>query len=515
MPASDISSLIPIALALGLSLYTRNVIVGLFTGVFVGVLMLNGPNPLAGAGIMIKEHLIPELTDEYNAGVIILLAVIGGFVALIESSGGGTAFAASLNRWVKTRLHAQLAAWFGGIAVFFSDLGTPLIVGPVFRPLMDRLKISRQKLAFIIDSTASPVAILIPFIGWGVYIMSLLFQEFEALGIEESEFTAFIKAIPFQFYAWLAVLMVPVMTVLRFDFGPMKDAEIAVQQESRNPSESNSEADTAEYQAFSHPNATPILVWAPLLILALVLGIMLVPLGFPFAQVSGTDFRAGLSTAYLAAATLLIVLMAALKVREVLSSVEVYLKGMTGMTLVAVTLLLAWALSDIGRMLGAAEYISAVAQAGLPNWLLPAVVFILSAIISFSTGSSWGTFAIMLPLVIPTAVAIDAPLHVCIGAVLSGGLFGDHSSPISETTILSSTGASCPQLEHFRTQLPYALFNGGISLSAFVIAGLTATSTVIVVALIAQCTGLIFLRRLLDNRSSKEMLSLRAFSDVE
>lgn len=503
MPSPDITSLFPIVLALGLSLYTRNVIVGLFTGVFVGVLMLNGPNPLAGAGIMVREHLIPELTDSYNAGVIILLVCIGGFVALVENSGGGTAFAASINRWVKTPLQAQLSAWFGGIAIFFSDLGTPLIIGPVFRPLTDRLRISRQKLAFIIDSTSAPVAILIPFIGWGVYIMSLIYQEYAALGIEESEFTAFIRTIPFQFYAWLAVLIVPILTVLGLDFGAMAKAE---QNAQRRSDDSDPEEETGsggqnqlQYQAFTHPNAKPVLVWAPLMVLAIVLGVMLIPLGFPFAQISGNEFRAGLSTAYLAASTLLIILMAWFKVREVLSSVDVYLKGMTGMTLVVVTLLLAWALSDIGRMLGAAEYIAAVAQAGLPSWLLPAIVFILAGLISFATGSSWGTFAIMLPLVIPTAVAIDAPLHVCIGAVLSGGLFGDHSSPISETTILSSTGASCPQIEHFRTQLPYALYNGGISLSAFIVAGITGSALVIVLAVVVQLLGLLFIRQLKKN----------------
>ncbi len=503
MPTPDITSLIPIALALGLSLYTRNVIVGLFTGVFVGVLMLNGPNPLAGAGIMIKAHLLPELTDSYNAGVLILLAFIGGFVALVENSGGGTAFAASINRWVKSRLQAQLAAWFGGVSIFFSDLGTPLLIGPVFRPLTDRLRISRQKLAFIIDSTSAPVAILVPFIGWGVYIMSLIFQEYQALGIQESEFSAFVRAIPFQFYAWLAVLMVPLLSVLRFDFGAMEKAEQDAQSDSKEKAAAAppEESDT-QYQAFTHPNARPVLVWGPLIVLAVVLGIMLVPLGFPFGQVSSTDFRAGLSAAYLAAAALLIILMAALKVREVLSSVEVYLKGVTGMTLVSVTLLLAWALSDIGRMLGAAEYIAAVAQAGLSPWLLPAVVFTLSAIISFATGSSWGTFAIMFPLVIPTAVAIDAPLHVCIGAVLSGGLFGDHSSPISETTILSATGASCPQIEHFRTQLPYALFNGAISLGAFLVAGVTGSASVILIALVAQFGGLVLLRRVQSTSSS-------------
>ena len=182
------------------------------------------------------------------------------------------------------------------------------------------------------------------------------------------------------------------------------------------------------------------------------------------------------------------------KVRNVLGSVEIYLRGMSNMTLVAVTLILAWALSDIGRELGAADYIASVAQGGIPGWILSLVVFILSAIISFATGSSWGTFAIMFPLVIPTAIALGAPTHVCIGAVLSGGLFGDHSSPISETTILSSIGASCPQIEHFRTQLPYALFNGLISMSAFVLAGLTGENWIVLLALTIQIIGLLVIR---------------------
>jgi Na+/H+ antiporter NhaC len=221
------SSLIPIIVALVLSLGTRNVILGLFSGVFTGVIMLNGLQPFVAMGIMVKSHLIPQLTDSYNAGVLILLAFIGGFVALVEQSGGGAAFAKRINQWVKSPIQAQMAAWFGGIAIFFSDLGTPLIVGPVFRPLMDRLKVSRQKLAFIIDSTASPVAILVPFIGWGVYIMSLIYQEYEALGIEESEFSVFIQTIPFQFYAWLAVTMVPLLAAFKFDFAAMARVELS------------------------------------------------------------------------------------------------------------------------------------------------------------------------------------------------------------------------------------------------------------------------------------------------
>ena len=373
MSEPEFSSLIPIIIALVLSLSTRNVIVGLFCGLFAGVVMLNGPQPFAALGIMVKSHLIPELTDSYNAGVLILLAFIGGFVALVEKSGGGTAFAARINQWVKTKKQAQLAAWLGGISIFFSDLGTPLIVGPVFRPLMDRLKISRQKLAYIIDSTASPVAILIPFIGWGVYIMSLIYQEYEALGIQESEFTAFVNTIPFQFYAWLAVVMVPLLAVMNFDFSTMAKAE---QKSSQVTAAETDKAETVDLAAFSHPNAKPILVWAPLLVMALVLGIMLVPLGFPFAQVSGLDFRAGLSTAYFFAATALITLMYIYRVRGFLSSVDIYLKGISGMMQVAITLLLAWALSDIGRELGAADYIASVAKAGLPVWMFPMVSFL-------------------------------------------------------------------------------------------------------------------------------------------
>jgi Na+/H+ antiporter NhaC len=494
MPEPSATSLIPIVITLSLSLYTRNVIIGLFSGVFAGVLMLHGFNPFTGLSTMVTDHIVPELTDSYNAGVLVLLAFIGGFVALMENSGGGAAFARSINLWVKNKMQAQIAAWVGGIAIFFSDLGTPLIIGPVFRPLTDRLKISRQKLAYIIDSTSSPVAILVPFIGWGVYIMSLMSQEFTALNLDENEFTAFIRTIPFQFYAWLAVALVPLLAYLKVDLGPMRDAEIAAQNQlARNPDDRTAQADSSE--VFTHPNAKPVLVWAPLCVLAIVLCLLLVPLGFPIQQVSGSAFRAGLSAAYFSAAALLIVLMANLKVRPVLQSIDVYLKGMAEMTLVAVTLLLAWALSDLGRDLGAAAYISSVAQAALPAWLLPTIVFLLSAVISFATGSSWGTFAIMFPLVIPTAVTIGAPLYVCMGAVLSGGLFGDHSSPISETTILSSTGADCPQIEHFRTQLPYALFNGTISLFAFAIAGLTGLNLVIFGALFLQIALLFALAR--------------------
>ncbi|SGY85643.1 Na+/H+ antiporter NhaC family protein [Moritella viscosa] len=487
MEQTDISSLLPIIITLVLSLSTRNVVIGLFAGVLTGVFMLNGLQPLDSLGILVKDHLVPQLTDGYNAGVLVLLVFIGGFVALMEQSGGGQAFAQKVTHWISTKCKAQLSAWFGGIFIFFSDLGTPLIVGPVFRPMFDKLKLSRQKLAFIIDSTSSPVAILIPFIGWGVYIMGLIQKEFTALSLETSDWQAFINAIPFQFYAFLAIFIVPLVAIKNLDFGPMAEAEA----QAKKGLFTGKSQDTLE--AFTHKNAKPSFVWAPLLVMAVVLISMLGPLGFPFEKVSGSAFRAALSSSYFFAAITLLILMAVYGVRNLTDGIAVYLKGIGNMMQVAIILVLAWALSGIGKDLGTAAYIAEQALGGFPSWLLPAVTFLLAAIISFATGSSWGTFAIMMPLVIPTAVAIDAPLYISIGAVLSGGLFGDHCSPVSETTILSSTGAGCDQFEHFRTQLPYALLNGAIALVSFVIAGIFETVLVLPGALVLQICSMYLL----------------------
>ncbi|WP_028865499.1 Na+/H+ antiporter NhaC family protein [Psychromonas aquimarina] len=501
MQEIDVTSLLPIVVTLVLSLTTRNVVIGLFSGVLTGIVMLNGFSPLHNVELMVKDYIAPQLTDSYNAGVLVLLVFIGGFVALMEQSGGGFAFASKVTDWVSTKFKAQTASWFGGIIIFFSDLGTPLIVGPVFRPIFDKLKISRQKLAFILDSTSSPVAILIPFIGWGVYIMGLLHKEFSVLNVDISDWQAFISAVPYQFYAFLAIFIVPLVAFNKLDFGPMAAAEENTQ---KGISIGNSKE---SLQPFTHDKANASFVWAPLVVMAVVLFTMLLPLGFPFEKISGSDFRAALSSAYFFAAVTLICLMALYKVRNLSNGISVYLKGMGNMMQVAIILILAWTLSTIGKELGTAAYIAQQAQSGFPYWLVPAVSFLLAGIISFATGSSWGTFAIMIPLVVPTAFAVDAPLYVCIGAVLSGGLFGDHCSPISETTILSSTGSGCDQFEHFRTQLPYALLNGAIALISFIAAGVSASPLVLAAALVAQICLVYILSKLHRKRQTHKPLT--------
>ena len=493
--APDIYSLLPVLLALFISISLRNVIVGLFTGLFAGVLMIEGPALLGGVSLMVRDYLVPQVTDSYNAGVLVLLVFIGGFVALMERSGGGGAFAAKVARYITTKARLQISAWIGGVVIFFSDLGTPLIVGPTFRPMADHLRVSRAKLAYIIDSTASPVAILVPFIGWGVYIMSLLEQQFTALGIEQSDFQALVAALPFQFYAWLAVLAVPLLALTGVEFGPMARVERRAALEGLTPEEAANAALNAPPPGTSD-KARASFIWLPLLVLFIVLLWTLVPLGFPFGRVSGADFRAGLSTAYLSAAVALILLMAFAGAQPVMTSVQVFLEGMSRMMLVAVMLLLAWAMGDMTTALGGDVYVATLAAENAAPWALPVMIFLVSCSISFATGSSWGTFAIMLPLALPATVAIDAPLYVCIGAVLSGGLFGDHCSPISETTILSSTGAGCDAFEHFQTQLPYALANGVLCIGGYVLAGFTASVWTLALLIPLQVGGLLLFGRL-------------------
>ena len=493
MTSPDFLSVVPILVTLALALYTKQVVIGLFGGVVTAVVLLTGWHPMTVLEELIKTHLVGTLTDSYNAGVIVLMVFIGGFVALMEKSGGGPAFASKMITIIASRARAQIAAWCGGIFIFYSDLGTPLIIGPVFRPLFEKLQVSREKLAFIVDSTASPVAILVPFIGWGIYIMGLLQKEFEQAGKSLDSWQVFIAVIPFQFYAVLAITVIPLMVLMKADVGAMAEAENKAAKEGYTVV--RNEQDNNKIEAFTHKNARARFVFLPLIVMAAVLLFMLVPLGFPFSSVPGSVFRAALASAYFLAACTLIGLMAWHQVRPGLEGVALYLQGMGGMMQVVIVLVLAWTLSSLGHELGTAAYIAEQAQRGFPAWLLPLVVFLLSAVISFATGSSWGTFAIMLPLVIPTAFAIDAALLVSIGAVLSGGLFGDHCSPISETTILSATGASCRQYDHFKTQLPYALMNGGIAMVAFTVGGWLASPFLFVAALLAQVIAITLIKR--------------------
>ncbi|HHL31509.1 MAG TPA: sodium:proton exchanger, partial [Oceanospirillales bacterium] len=490
---------VPVLLTLLIAVKTHNVILGLFVGVFAGVLILHGLNPFTGVSVLISDYLVVQVSKSSHAGILILMAFIGGLVGLMEKSGGAAAFAAMVIKYISSKTKAKLAAWFSGTLLFFTDSGTPLIVGPLFQPIMDGMKISRVKLAWIVDSTASPVAVLIPFIGWGLYSQGLIAQEYSELGINEDAFSTYVKAIPFQFYSLLAVIMVPLLILLQADFGPMKRAEDKCAAKQMADQGNTTQTQDNEFMALQG-KAKPIMVWLPLSLMMIILFAMLIPQGFPYdmSHIPANAFRSSLSTAYIFAAGVLMLLMAKYGIKSLTAGFTLYLQSIAKMVNILIILILAWSLGAVGKDLGTARFIVSLADGSFPAYLIPMIAFLVGAVISFATGSSWGTYAILIPLIVPMAHHFDAPMYVSIGAVLSGGLFGDHCSPISDTTILSATGAGCSQLDHVKTQLPYCLFNGACCVIGFIYAGITASIWGLAISFVLMFAGLLVIKRLIS-----------------
>ncbi|WP_294658039.1 Na+/H+ antiporter NhaC family protein [uncultured Fusobacterium sp.] len=479
-------SILPIIIAVAMAIKTKNVILSLFSSVFIGVLILLNYNPVITTKTLMTDYFVKQLTDSYNAGVIVLMLFIGGFIELMMRSGGAYAFAQSVGKLINSKTKAQLAAYLAGIIIFFSDLGTPLIVGPIFAPFFKKLKVSKEKLAFILDSTSSPIAVLVPFIGWGVFIIGLLQKEFELLNLNISDYEAFIKSIPFNIYPILALIIVPALALLKLDFGPMKKAEENI--------DKDIEVEIKEKKEYIVENAKPIYVWLPILILLVTLFGML-GYDFMFKRFSGSEFRAALSSGYLYAAIALALMMLINKSKSFEEIFTIYLTGITKMTQIAIILILAWSLGTVNKNLGSANYIvNFMKSIDLASGFIPAIAFILGCIISFATGSSWGTYSIMIPIVIPMAFTLNAPLYITIGAILSGGLFGDHCSPISDTTILASAGSGCSHIEHVRTQIFYAIINGILSFIGFLVGGFFQNYIILLICIIVQLTLLIIIK---------------------
>lgn len=479
-------SIIPIIIAVVMAIKTKNVILSLFTSIFVGALILLNYNPLLATKVLMTDYFVKQMTDSYNAGVIVLMMFIGGFIELMMRSGGAHAFAQSVGKYINSKKKAQLSAYLAGIIIFFSDLGTPLIVGPIFAPFFKKLKISKEKLAFILDTTSSPVAVLVPFIGWGVFIIGLLQKEFQNLKLNISDYESFVKAIPFNTYPLLALTIVPALAIMNLDFGPMKKAEDDILNEA--------ELEALEKKEYIVENAKPIYVWLPIVVLLLTLFTML-GFDFMFKRFSGSEFRAALSSGYLYAAIVLSIMMIINKSKSFTEIFSIYLNGINKMTQIAIILILAWSLGAINKNLGSSDYIvHFIKSINLNSGFIPAISFVLGCIISFSTGSSWGTFSILIPIIIPMSVILDAPLYVTIGSILSGGLFGDHVSPISDTTILASAGAGCNHIEHVKTQFYYAAINGVISLGTFLISGFFQSYFVLGIAIVLQLIILIVIK---------------------
>ena len=493
-----IFTLIPPIVAILLAFITKNVVISLFIGVLSGgfILNLTGFNvfgALTQAFLDFINRALNSLSDPWNAGIVMQVLVIGGVINLVAKMGGAKAIAEALAKKAKTAKSAQLITWFLGICVFFDDYANSLIVGPIMRPVADKMKISRERLAFIIDATAAPIAGLAIISTWIGLEVSLISEGFQSIGVEASGFGVFLQTIPYRFYNILILAFIVITIITLREFGPMRKAEISARKLKDLTNEevavTSSHMDELEPKegvklsiwnaivpigaliisaivAFYYSGYSSIMAGDDIAIQSIVTNS---PLSFKaiLEVFAASDASIALLQSALFSTVVAIVMAVWKKIFTISEAIEVWIDGMKGLIITAVILILAWSLGSVIKELGAAEYLVEALNGAIPAFLLPSLIFILGAIISFSTGSAYGTMSILMPLAIPLAYKINPEMSFVIvstSAVLTGAIFGDHCSPISDTTILSSMGAGCSHIDHVKTQMWYALFVAAITI---------------------------------------------------
>ena len=460
-------SLLPPLLAIVLAIVTRQVTLSLAGGIWLGYCLFLQANPLTGLAASI-DGVIAVFQDAGNTRVIIFTLLVGGLLATMESTGGVKGFIQWLERrhWVDSPRRAQFMAWGIGIVIFVESNITLLVAGAVSRPLFDRMRISREKLAYLIDSTSAPICILIPFNAWGAFNIGLISNTGESNPVG-----VFFMAIPLNLYAITAVALAAYTIVSNRDIGPMRAAQERTRAgEVLWPNASPMvDPSLLAQESDSTTAAHAINMLLPIITMVLVLPVgMLVTGDGDISAGSGST-----SVLWAVMAALLVNWLCVLPRRShsVNQLTGIFFKGAGGLVPVAVILLLSMALGSIATALQGGQYLASVIGDSLPAALLLPVFFLISGAIAFAIGSSWGTFAIMIPIALPVAMALGFPPAPFLAAVLSGAIFGDHASPISDTTIVASMAAATDHIDHVRTQLPYALLAGGISTLGFAIMG--------------------------------------------
>ena len=487
-------TLIPPLVAISLAFITKNVIVSLVIGIMSGGFILNisGNNPFMAlfySFLDLIQRAVTSLADPWNAGIILQVLAIGGVINLVGKMGGAKAIAEALSKRAKSAKSAQIITWVAGLLVFFDDYANSLIIGPMMRPVTDKMKISRERLAFIIDATAAPVAGIAIISTWIGLEVGLIGSAFDSIGVETNAFGVFLNTIPFRFYNILILGFIVITALLLKDFGPMRKAEIECRRGGLNLS-SNEDVnkELSKHDELEPLPGVKLSVWNAIIpIGALILGALFAfyysgytaimggedsaviqlmqnsPASFDAIKeaFSNADASVALFQSAFFAGLVAIIMGVAKKIFTLSEALDIWVDGMKTLIITGVILICAWSLSSVIKELGTAKYLIQLLSGSLPPFILPSLIFVLGAIISFATGTSYGTMGILMPLAIPLAYSINPEMSyiiVATSAVLTGAIFGDHCSPISDTTILSSMGAGCNHIDHVRTQMPYAIF---------------------------------------------------------
>ncbi len=487
-------SLVPPLVAILLALLFKEVITALFAGIWLGALAVAGYNPFSALWRTIDTYAVPALADSDggHTQIVVFSLMLGGLVGIVARSGGTQGIVDAVSPFASTSRRGKIATWMAGLAIFFDDYANTLIVGNTMRPITDRLKISREKLAYIVDCTAAPVAAMVPISTWVGYEISLISDGMRISAGQAgtdpvlaqtlataSPFAVFIATIPYLFYPLLAVAFVFITSIMDRDFGPMAAAEVrAAKGQGLYRPGAQLTVDTSDSLLAPAEGVVPRWYNAAVPIITVILVVLI---GLYTSGKASVDEGASLMDIFGAAdpfATLLwgsfagclmaIGLSVVQRILTVNQALDAWFAGIKAMMIAMVILVMAWSLGAVTTDLGTAQYLAQILNDSLPIQVIPVLVFLTAAAMAFATGTSWATMAIMIPLVIPLTVSlgggegfmVPGEYSILLGAissVLAGAIFGDHCSPISDTTVLSSTAAACDHVDHVKTQLPYAV----------------------------------------------------------
>ena len=492
-------TILPPLVAIVLAFITKNVVISLFLGTISGcfLLQISGNNVIYAiihSFLDFVQRALNSLADPWNAGIVLQVMVIGGVISLVGKMGGAKAIAEALAKRAKTPRSAQLITWLLGVLVFFDDYANALIVGPIMKPVADKMKISRERLSFIIDATAAPIAGIMVVSTWIGLEVGLIKDGFESIGQSTDAFGVFLNTIPYRFYNILILAFVVATSYLLRDFGPMRKAEIRARQ-GQVPEENKEIAlDKIAEDEIAPKEGVKLSIWnaiipiGALMISALIsfyysgyttimagenasLHTLMTNSPMSFTAIreafSASDASVALFQSALFASIVAIGMGVCKKIFKLSEAVDVWVDGMKGLIITGVILILAWSLSSVIKELGTAAFLVQILSDSVPKFLLPSIIFILGSIISFATGTAYGTMGILMPLAIPLSFSISPDFGYVVistSAVLTGAIFGDHCSPISDTTIMSSMGAGCDHISHVKTQMPYALTVAAITI---------------------------------------------------
>lgn len=478
-----ILSILPPLLAIVLALILRQVVISLFAGIWLGAIFLFDYNILGGIFRVVDHFILKALGDTNHVQIIIFSMLFGGMVGVISKNGGTVGIANLITRFAKTPRGGQLAGWFMAFVIFFDDYANCLVRGNLMRPITDRLRLSREKLSFIVDAGAATVASVFIISTWIGYEVGLIDQGLRMIHSTEDAYAVFLQTIPYRFYPIFTLILVLLIGWMGRDFGPMLEAERRARTTGKVLRDGAQPATDLTESTSSYSSDKPARWYNGILPILTILIVGLYGLyttGMAALAkegvtsygvgdiISNADSYSSLLWASLSGCLMAILLSVGQRLLKVTEAIDAWFNGMKSMLLAMLILILAWAIGSVTQELHTADYLVQVLRGTIePHWL-PVLVFLIAALISFATGTSWGTMAIMMPLVIPLGhtLSLDAQLsgvnyeiilHGVISSVLAGAVFGDHCSPISDTTILSSMASACDHIDHVRTQLPYAL----------------------------------------------------------